>query len=135
MTPYHHLVSRYVDLLKQGRSLPLGGFAPATRPTLAPDAEKALFFAPHPDDECISGGIALRLLRQANTRVINVAVTLGSKKERQLERLKELQQACHYIGFDLAITGANGLERINPKTRQQDAGHWAACVRVIRGII
>lgn len=135
MTPYHKLVSQYVELLKQGRSLPLGGFAPAPRPEIATNAPKALFFAPHPDDECISGGIALRLMREARFRVINVAVTLGSKKERQAGRLAELQKACDYLGFELVTTGAHGLERINPKTRDQDPRHWAACVQLIRGII
>jgi LmbE family N-acetylglucosaminyl deacetylase len=135
MTPYHQLASQYVNLLKQGRTFPLGTFEPAPRPELAPTAPKALFFAPHPDDECISGGIALRLLRQAKTRVINVPVTLGSKRERQAERFQELQNACRYLGFELASTGTNGLEGINTKTREQDAKHWAACVRVIRDII
>jgi LmbE family N-acetylglucosaminyl deacetylase len=37
-----------------------------------------LIFSPHPDDECIIGGLALRLLREAKWNVINVAVTLGS---------------------------------------------------------
>jgi LmbE family N-acetylglucosaminyl deacetylase len=135
MTPYHTLVSDYVDLLKRGRSLPLGGFAPAPKPQLAPNARKALFFSPHPDDECISGGIAVRLLRQAKVRVLNVAVTLGSKKDRQQPRLEELRQACDYIGFDLVSTGENGLERINPKTRDQDPRYWSGCVQVIRRII
>jgi LmbE family N-acetylglucosaminyl deacetylase len=135
MTPYHKLVSQYVDLLKQGRSLPLGGFAPAPRPSLGPSAPKALFFAPHPDDECISGGIAVRLMREAQMKAINVAVTLGSKKDRQLERFSELRNACQYLGFDLVSTGANGLERINPKTREEDNKHWAGCVEVIRGVL
>jgi len=77
----------------------------------------------------------MRLLREAHTRVFNVAVTLGSKKERQAGRFKELQLACEYLGFELISTGANGLEHINVKTREQDAKHWAACVRVIREII
>jgi LmbE family N-acetylglucosaminyl deacetylase len=135
MTPYHNLVAQYVELLKHGRSLPLGGFAPAPRPAPGPGAPCALFFAPHPDDECISGGIALRLLREAGFRVVNVAVTLGSKKERQAGRLAELKDACHYLGLDLVTTGPNGLERINPKTRQADPKHWAECVEAIRGII
>jgi LmbE family N-acetylglucosaminyl deacetylase len=79
--------------------------------------------------------MAMRLLRQAHTRVINVAVTLGSKKERQAERFKELQDACHYLGFELVSTGPNGLERINPKTREQDPVYWATCVQVIQRII
>ncbi len=135
MTPYHHLVSEYARLLGEGRTYPLGGFPPAPRPVLAPNAPRALFFAPHPDDECISGGLALRLLRQAQMRVLNVAVTLGSRKERQAERLRELEGACHYLGFELIQTGPNGLEKINAKTRQQDTAHWAECVALVKSII
>jgi N-acetylglucosamine malate deacetylase 1 len=135
MTPYHHLVSEYVRLLKEGKGLPLGGFPPAPRPKLAPNAPKALFFSPHPDDECISGGLALRLFREAGMQVANVAVTLGSKKERQAGRWSELQAACDYLGFELVSTGPSGLEKINPRTRQQDGTHWAACVITIRQIL
>ena len=135
MTPYHHLVSEYVRLLKEGRSLPLGTFKPAPRPEIPSNAPKALFFAPHPDDECITGGLAVRLMRQARMNVINVAVTLGSKKERQQGRLRELQNACNYIGFNLVTTAPNGLEKINPKTREHDPKHWAACVKVVKDIL
>jgi len=134
-TPYHQLVSQYVGLLEQGRSLPLGGFAPAPRPDVPPDAPRALFFAPHPDDECISGGVALRLLREAKFRVTNVAVTLGSNKERQAERLAELRGACQYLGLELITTGACGLERVNTKTRLGDPKHWSESVEVVRKII
>ncbi|HWV99677.1 MAG TPA: PIG-L family deacetylase [Candidatus Acidoferrum sp.] len=135
MNPYHQLVSDYARLLKDGRSLPLGTLAPAARPQLAPNAPKALFFSPHPDDECIVGGIAVRLMRQARLNLLNVAVTLGSKKDRQNARLQELQNACKYIGFGLIPTSPNGLERINPKTREQEPAHWSACVKIIRDII
>ncbi|HLH54313.1 MAG TPA: PIG-L family deacetylase [Verrucomicrobiae bacterium] len=135
MTPYHKLASQYVDLLKLGRTFPLGGFPPISRPAPPADAPKALFFSPHPDDECISGGIALRLLRQAKLRVINVAVTLGSLKQRKLERLNELRQACNYIGFELETTGPTGLQAINPVAREKDAAQWKTSVQVIREIL
>lgn len=135
MNPYHQLVSDYAALLRKGRDFPLGGFPPAPRPKLSPGSPKALFFSPHPDDECIVGGCALRILREAGMEVINVAVTQGSKKERQAARYRELQGACDYLGFGLVPTAPNGLERINPKTRQQDPAHWAACVRVIETIL
>jgi len=67
--------------------------------------------------------------------VLNVAVTQGSKKERQAERLHELKGACNYIGFGLVTTGPNGLEGINPKTRTQDSGRWSASVKVILEIL
>jgi len=135
MTPYHQLVSEYQRLLKEGRSYPLGAFKPAAHPKISTSAAKALFFAPHPDDECIVGGLAVRLMREARMNVINVAVTLGSKKERQAERLLELQNACEYLGFNLVSTGPNGLERINPKTREQDPAFWQACVSVVQRIL
>jgi LmbE family N-acetylglucosaminyl deacetylase len=135
MNPYKQFVADYAGLVSKAKSYPLGKFEPAPRPPIAPDAPKALFFAPHPDDECIVGGMALRIMREARMNLINVAVTLGSKKERQAERLRELQNACHYLGFTLVPTAPNGLEKINPKTRQQDPAHWAACVKVIAEII
>ncbi|HOX55735.1 MAG TPA: PIG-L family deacetylase [Candidatus Paceibacterota bacterium] len=135
MTPYHQLVSDYARLLKQGRTFPLGTFPPAPRVEIPPNAPKALFFAPHPDDECIVGALAVRLMRQARMNLINVAVTFGSNKERQQARLRELQNACKYIGFNLVTTAPNGLEKINPKAREQDPQHWAACVKIIKGII
>jgi len=135
MTPYHKLASNYARLLKEGRSFPLGTFKPAPRPAIPANAPKALFFAPHPDDECVVGGIAMRLLRQAHMGLINVAVTLGSKKERQQERLHELQNACNYLGFGLVTTAPDGLEKINSKAREQDPKHWVACVKIIKDII
>jgi LmbE family N-acetylglucosaminyl deacetylase len=135
MTPYKHLVTGYARLLEEGRALPLAAFSPAPRPEVAVGAPKALFFAPHPDDECIVGGIALRILREAHMNMVNVAVTLGSKKERQAERLKELENACRYIGFDLVTSAPNGLEKINPKTREQEPNHWSASVKIIKNTI
>src|SRR5437868_5076480 len=135
MTPYRKFVDQYAHLLADGKAFPLGGFPPLPRPEIAPNAPKALFFAPHPDDECIVGGLALRIFREARMNLLNVAVTQGSKKERQAERLRELQAACNYLGYGLVTTGPNGLERIHPKTRDQDQTHWAACVKIIADIL
>jgi len=134
-TPYHKLVAEYARLLSEGKQLPLGGFPPAERPKLAADAPKVLFFAPHPDDECIVGGMALRVFRQGQMNLVNVAVTLGSKKERQAERWRELQQACQYLGLGLVSTGPNGLDKMHPRTRETEPQHWASCVNVIARIL
>src|SRR5690349_10183516 len=116
MNPYSKLVADYARSVAEHKSAALGGFPPAPRPQVAADAPKVLFFAPHPDDETIIGGLALRLLREAKWNVINIAVTQGSKKERQAERLQELKAACNYIGFNLQQTAPNGLEKVTPKT-------------------
>src|SRR6266446_7775092 len=129
MNPYHRFVTEHARLLHEAASYPLGGLPSLPRPELAPDAPKALFFAPHPDDECIVGGLALRLLREARMNLVDVAVTQGSKKERQAERFRELQNACNYLGHGLIPTGPSGLERINPQTRERDPAYWESCVR------
>lgn len=135
--PYPSLVAQYAHLLHAGKEATLGSFEPRPRPKLDADAPRALIFSPHPDDECIIGALPLRLLRQGGFRVINVAVTQGSKKDRQAERLAELKEACNFIGYELIQTAPNGLEKINPKARQFEPGHWAECVasiiRILRG--
>ena len=135
MNPYHSLVSEYVRLAAEGKKIPLGGVAPAARPAIAADAPKALIFSPHPDDECIIGGLALRLLREAKMNVLNVAVTQGSNPARQTERLRELENACRHLGFGLVQTAPNGLEKITPQTRQADAAKWSESVKVIAKIL
>ena len=135
MNPYAKFVSDGTQVIAVAKSFPLGGFPPAPRPALAPDAPCALFFAPHPDDETIVGSLALRLLREAGMRLINVAVTQGSKKARQAERLHELQGACEYLGYGLQTTGPNGLERVTAKTRQNEPQLWAGMVKVIADIL
>src|SRR3989454_11723580 len=119
MNPYHRFVAEHARLLHQAASYPLGGLPSLPRREVAASAPKVLFFAPHPDDECIVGGLAVRLLRQAKMNVINVAVTQGSKKERQAQRFQELKNACEYLGFNLVATGQNWLKRYNSRTRDQ----------------
>jgi LmbE family N-acetylglucosaminyl deacetylase len=135
MHPYHHFVSEIARRRREARDLPLGGLPPAPRPAVAADAPRALIFAPHPDDECIIGALPLRLLRQSKMRVIDVAVTQGSNKERQAARLEELGGACRFLGFELLTTTAGGLERINPQSRAGNPAHWQAAVAVIAEII
>jgi N-acetylglucosamine malate deacetylase 1 len=135
MNPYHRYVSELARLLTDGRQFPLGGFPVPARTVRAPDAPRALIFSPHPDDECIIGGLALRLLREAGTRVVNVAVTLGSNVARRAGRLDELKAACDYLGFDLVQTAPGGLENINLKTRTGHSAQWRASVDAVAAII
>jgi LmbE family N-acetylglucosaminyl deacetylase len=132
---YNNFVQEYARLLVQGRRAQMGGFAPAAPPSLSEDAPKVLIFSPHPDDECIIAALPLRLLRQAKMRVINVAVTQGSKKQRQMERLAELQKACEFMGYELIQTKPNGLEKVSPKTRESDPAYWREMVQIISDIL
>ena len=56
-----------------------------------------LIVSPHPDDEILMGALALRLQSENKLKVINVAVTLGSSKERHKSRNLELKQATTFL--------------------------------------
>lgn len=135
MNPYLKFVLDSAQLIDTAKTFQLGGFAPLPRPDLPENAPTALFFSPHPDDETISGALALRIAREAKMKLINVAVTQGSKKERQAERLHELQGACEYLGYGIQTTAPNGLEKVTQRTRQKEPQVWAGMVQVIADII
>ena len=116
--PYRTFVDSFARLLTEGEPL---GLAEPVRPTRSAvaGARTALIFAPHPDDEVIIGGLPLRLLRELKMNVVNVAVTLGSRVDRQVERWQELKNCCDYIGFGLVAPAERGLEGINPAARDK----------------
>jgi LmbE family N-acetylglucosaminyl deacetylase len=71
-----------------------------------------MILSPHPDDEAIIGSLPLRLLKENNAHVVNVAVTLGSKKERQKARLQELEKACVQLEFELIVLSEDWKEKL-----------------------
>jgi LmbE family N-acetylglucosaminyl deacetylase len=128
-------VAQFQKLVKQGQSLKAGRISSGARPEISANAPNVLIFSPHPDDECITGGLALRLLREAKWNVVNVAVTLGSNRARQAARRRELQNACASLGFKLIVPGERGLENINPAARAKNPAHWRSAVKTIAGIL
>ncbi len=135
MNPYHHFAAELARLAREGRTWPLGGFPPCPRPAASAEAPRVLVFSPHPDDEVIIGGLALRLLREAQWNVLNVAVTLGSNRARQPERLAELARCCECIGFGLVQTQPGGLENVNGPARERDPARWAQGVEIIADLL
>jgi N-acetylglucosamine malate deacetylase 1 len=133
--PYRAFVDGFVRLLTEDRAIGATGLARPERPLVPADAPKALIFAPHPDDEVLIGGLPLRLLRELKMNVVNVAVTLGSRVDRQAERWQELKNCCEYIGFGLVSTGKRGLEGLNLAAREKDPRGWASSVEVIARIL
>lgn len=77
----------------------------------------------------------MRLLREQKLKVIDVAVTLGSRAERQAERWQELKNCCDYIGFGLVRPQERGLEGINPVAREQQPKRWSAAIEAIAEIL
>ncbi len=122
--PYAKFVEELEGALSRAENLPLGGIekcAPAER---RQDAGTALIFAPHPDDECITGLLPLRLMREAGFKIVDVAVTLGSKIERREERRQELLCACAYLGWDVEFCGKDGFASVGVDTKRFEPELW-----------
>lgn len=126
-----------IQVVESGRSIPVG---PAAEPLTPPagnaaasvsPATKVVICSPHPDDEGISGALALRLLRESGASVTNVAVTLGSDKEQQPRRLREVESACRALGFKLRRAG---FDDVSVSTRREQPTEWRAKVDALRAI-
>jgi LmbE family N-acetylglucosaminyl deacetylase len=93
-----------------------------------------LLCSPHPDDEILTGALPLRLLREENATIINLAITLGSDKDRKAARLKELQAACLVVGFQCRLAASPlALDNINPQAKGKT--DWADKVKIIAEIL
>ncbi|MFL5808850.1 MAG: PIG-L deacetylase family protein [Flavisolibacter sp.] len=66
-----------------------------------------MILSPHPDDESIVGSLALRLMHENNAHILNVAVTVGSNKDRQKARIKELNDACELLEMECVFLDEN----------------------------
>ena len=85
--PYESWVEAFVTALSAGAAIGVAKMTHLKASSDVGEAPKALVFAPHPDDELLTGGLSLRLLRERGFAVIDVAVTLGSSVERRSGRL------------------------------------------------
>lgn len=135
MNPYHNFAFYHAHLTASGQSLPLGGIPAPDGPRPAPDAPAVMIFSPHPDDECLVGGLALRLMRQSAMRIVNVAVTLGSNRARRAARLEELSNACNWLGLELQTAAPDGLEKINFQARSNEPERWKSAVKTIASLL
>jgi len=131
VNPFQKYVSAHAKIFRGSKKISQARLKRSAR-KIPRSAPQALVFSPHPDDECIVGGFALRLLREAKWNVANIAVTLGSRRARKAARLRELKNACAFLGFDLI---AAGLEKINLEARKKSRAQWNAAVKNISKIL
>ena len=130
-------VVRAVD---SGSGIPLGPSVQALTPPAFPDGTsdpKVVFCAPHPDDESLSGALALRL-RLQGAEVTNVAITLGSDLTQRQRRSTELEASCRVLGYKLVVpvasSGRSGFDDVNTESRQTRPREWADKVRKLTDI-
>lgn len=130
-------VAGFEDLLARGRALAAAVAERPQLPALQPGAPVCLVFSPHPDDEAICGALPWRL-RLDGWRVVNVAVTLGSRRERRAQRWLELTRSCSYLGFELVSAAGEpgrGLERISAQCAADEPAHWADCLAHVAALL
>ena len=75
-----------------------------------PAHPKVLILAPHPDDECLMGGYALRMKQEWGAEVHVLPFSYGSAVQRQQQRKEELGEALQHLGFkwfDPRVTDSN----------------------------
>ena len=93
---------------------------------------KIVICSPHPDDECLTGALPLRLQSEANASIINLAITLGSDPERKEERLQELMAACNIVGFkNRLVVQPLAFPLLSPIERQTSQQSWLEKVDIL----
>ena len=137
-TPYDRHVHAHLAALAFGADPEVPATAGAVIAPSRADAPCCLVFSPHPDDEALVGGLALRLRQRHGWRVTNVAVTLGSRLGRRAARWAEAQACCAYLGFELlSPLGVPGqaFERITPEAALADPAHWQRAVQAVAALL
>ncbi|MGH9357810.1 MAG: PIG-L deacetylase family protein [Terriglobia bacterium] len=133
-------VTSLTESVESGRGISLGPSHKKLRPPPAGGTQhggsRVVFCAPHPDDEALSGALALRLRLESGARVTNVAITLGSNEAQRPRRLRELESACSALGFSLVVPQhPSGFDNVNQASRREKPSEWAAKVQTLREIL
>lgn len=139
------LITDYRRLLSQRLTAPeaRGTSVTTTFPERDPSRPCGLILSPHPDDECLTGALPLRLRREKNWQIVNVAVTLGSNPSRQKERQSELAHASAVLGITSMLAEPNGFLEVTPQTRESaqesaqesDRAPWKKRIAKIQALI
>ncbi len=75
-------------------------------------AKKILIVAPHPDDECLMSGFALRAKAEFHSEISVLPFSYGSNRDRQAERKSELLHALQVLGFSLLDSRSAGFDEL-----------------------
>lgn len=136
-TSSQEIVAGYLNLLRQ--SIPAPDIFATPLSTDLPDRKAetpcAVILSPHPDDECLTGVLPLRLLREKKFQVLNIAVTLGSFSPRRNERKAELAKASSVLGMTSVLASEDGFENVTLQNREENTASWNEKVGRILEII
>jgi LmbE family N-acetylglucosaminyl deacetylase len=89
-----------IESLYQDHGGQVPSLLPPLQDQLAVSLRRILIIAPHPDDECLMAGLALRAKRELGSQVAVLPFSFGSATERQAARELELKRALAVLGFE-----------------------------------
>jgi N-acetylglucosamine malate deacetylase 1 len=139
-TRWLKFVRATLQAIDDAKSIPLG---PTSKLLHAPAAKKAngralqvVICSPHPDDEALVCGLALRLRQEWGAKVTNCAITLGSDLSQRPRRLRELKASCSALGFRLVVANPPwGFDHVQLKFRRNHPIEWAKKVRILSAVL
>ncbi len=85
---------------------------PKLSASLADQPKKILILAPHPDDECLMSGFAIRAKEEYGAWVGVQPFSFGSDLKRRADRAAELKQALLHLKFDLVDSRTSGDDEL-----------------------
>jgi LmbE family N-acetylglucosaminyl deacetylase len=83
---------------------------PALSEALGSVLRRILIISPHPDDECLMSGLALRAKEEFKTEVGVLPYGFGSDPLRQEERKKEWKRSLQVLGFKEVLIFGDSIE-------------------------
>lgn len=119
------ILNDYLTLIRRSVAVPAVAVSPLTDRLPARDGRPCVvMLSPHPDDECLTGALPLRLKNEQDWQIINIAVTLGSDSQRRAARAREAEAACQVLGFDGVLPTADGFSDLRDDVRLHDPAGW-----------
>ena len=110
----HQIVDSYLQAGGRTDSIPSLSSTVAISSSALANAPKILILSPHPDDECLMAGFALRAREEWNAEVHVLPYSFGSDRSRRSARIQELKDALQVLDFKLIDPRAAGAtEKLN----------------------
>jgi len=102
-------VELYLKALSHDAKSAVGTVATESFAALPLQSQRILVVAPHPDDECLMAGVALRAQKECGAQIGVVAYSFGSDPLRKGPRKQEFKEALQVLGFSEVSREALGL--------------------------
>ena len=125
-------VTSFSELFKEGIQHSEIQQAP---PPLTSQRPLVAMISPHPDDECLVAGVALRLRQEVGAQLVNIPLSYGSNPETWPRRTHELTQACAQLGMALHDVPPGSFGHIYISERMEHFAEWRKKTQLLSSIL